>query len=235
KEVEGRYTEQWIVVEEDALEQWPEGPGEIVGRPAPRLDGYERARGQAAYTADLAPPGLLHTAVLRSPHARARVKSIDLGRALLAPGVHAAVGPGDSHLLTDEPSYHGHAVAAVAADSLAEAQAALELIDVEWEVLEPLVDPEEAVRQESLLDEPRRYERGDLERGLAEADIVVEAEYRTQTVLHNAMETHQSVCRWEGDTLEVYISTQYIWGVRDEVAEGVGLPPDQVRVVCNFM
>ena len=235
KEVEGRYTEQWIVVEEDALEQWPEGPRKIVGRPAQRLDGYERARGQAAYTADLAPPGLLHTAVLRSPHARARVKSIDLGRALLAPGVHAAVGPGDSHVLTDEPSYHGHAVAAVAADSLAEAQAALELIDVEWEVLEPLVDPEEAVRQESLLDEPRRYERGDLERGLAEADIVVEAEYRTQTVLHNAMETHQSVCRWEGDTLEVYISTQYIWGVRDEVAEAVGLPPDKVRVVCNFM
>jgi CO/xanthine dehydrogenase Mo-binding subunit len=102
-------------------------------------------------------------------------------------------------------------------------------------VLEPLVDPEQAVRQESLVDEPRRYERGDLERGLAEADVVVEAEYRTQTVLHNAMETHQSVCRWEGDTLEVYISTQYIWGVRDEIAEAVGLPPDKVRVVCNFM
>jgi xanthine dehydrogenase YagR molybdenum-binding subunit len=235
KEVEGRYTEQWIVVEEDALEQWPEGPREIVGRPAQRLDGYERARGQAAYTADLAPPGLLHAAVLRSPHARARLKSIDLGRALGAPGVHAVVGPDDSHVLTEEPSYHGHAVAAVAADSLAEARAALELIDVEWEVLEPLVDPEEAVRQESLLDEPRRYERGDLERGLAEADVVVEAEYRTQTVLHNAMETHQSICRWQGDTLEVYISTQYIWGVRDEVAKGVGLPPDKVRVVCNFM
>ena len=64
---------------------------------------------------------------------------------------------------------------------------------------------------------------------------MVEAEYRTQTVVHNSLETHQSVCRWEGDTLEVYISTQYIWGVRDSIARQLGLPPDRVRVVCNFM
>ena len=65
--------------------------------------------------------------------------------------------------------------------------------------------------------------------------MIVEAEYRTQTVLHNSIETHQSVCRWEGDTLEVYISTQYIWGVRDSIAGKLELPPDRVRVVCNFM
>src|SRR5207247_497445 len=123
----------------------------------------------------------------------------------------------------------------VAAESAEGAREALALIDVEWEVLEPLVDPEEAVRQEAFTDEPRHYERGDLDRGLAEADVVVEGEYRTQTVLHNAMETHQSGCRWEGETLEVYTSTQYIWGVRDEVAQALALPPDKVRVVCNFM
>src|SRR5439155_1612522 len=75
----------------------------------------------------------------------------------------------------------------------------------------------------------------DVGRALAEADVVVDGEYRTQTVLHNAMETHQSVCRWEGDTLEVYTSTQYIWGIRDEVSEALSLPRDKVRVVCNFM
>src|SRR5207244_5839900 len=69
KEVEGRYSEQWIVVEEDVLEQWPAGPRGIVGRPARRLDGLERARGQAVYTSDFSPPGMLHAAVLRSPHA----------------------------------------------------------------------------------------------------------------------------------------------------------------------
>jgi CO/xanthine dehydrogenase Mo-binding subunit len=235
KEVEGRYSEQWIVVEEDVLEQWPAGPRGIVGRPARRLDGLERARGQAVYTADFSPPGMLHAAVLRSPYARARVKNFDLTRARTAAGVRGAIGPEDCHVLVREPSFQGAPVAAVAADSAERAKEALELVDIEWEVLEPLLDPDEAVRRESFVDEPRYYTRGDVDRGLAEADVVVEGEYRTQTVLHNAMETHQSVCRWEGDTLEVYTSTQYIWGVRDGVADALALPRDKVRVVCNFM
>ena len=73
KEVEGRYEEVWLVVEEDSLDQWPAGPREVVGRDAVRVDGRERATGQAVYTADLKLPGMLHTAVLRSPHPRARV------------------------------------------------------------------------------------------------------------------------------------------------------------------
>ena len=235
KEVEGRYSEQWIVVEEDVLEQWPAGPRGIVGRPAKRLDGLERARGQAVYTADFSPPGMLHAAVLRSPHAHARAKNLDLTKARATAWVRGAIGPEDCHVLEREPAFQGAPVAAVAADSADRAQEALELIDIEWEVLEPLLDPDEAVRRKSFADEPRNYMRGDIDRGLAEADVVVEGEYRTQTVLHNAMETHQSVCRWEGDTLEVYTSTQYIWGVRDEVAEALALPPDKVRVVCNFM
>jgi len=235
KEVEGRYSEQWIVVEEDVLEQWPAGARGIVGRPARRLDGHERASGQVTYTADLSLPGMLHAAVLRSPHARARVKNIDLTRARETAWVHGVIGPEDCHVLESEPPFQGAPVAAVAAESPEQAREALALIDVEWEVLEPLLDPEEAVRRESFTDETREYARGDVEHALAEADVVVEGEYRTQTVLHNAMETHQSVCRWEGDTLEVYISTQFIWGVRDEVAEALSLPRDKVRVVCNFM
>jgi len=78
KEVEGKYTEQWVVFEEDAVDQWPAGPLSVVGRRAPRQDGYERARGEAVYTADLVLPGMLHAAVLRSPHARARVTQLDL-------------------------------------------------------------------------------------------------------------------------------------------------------------
>ena len=100
---------------------------------------------------------------------------------------------------------------------------------------EPLLDPDEAVRRGQLVGEASRYERGDVDRALAEADVVVEAEYRTQTVLHNSIETHQSICEWRGDSLDVYISTQSIWGVRDEVADALGLAPDKVRVVCEFM
>ena len=124
KEVEGRYEEVWLVVEEDALEQWPAGPLEIVGRPATRIDGLERARGEAVYTADLQLPGMLHTAVLRSPYAHARVRSIDLAPALALPGVHAAIGPGDLDVLNDECGFQGAAVAAVCANTYAQARAA---------------------------------------------------------------------------------------------------------------
>jgi CO/xanthine dehydrogenase Mo-binding subunit len=235
KEVEGRYTEQWVVVEEDALEQWPEGPLHTVGRPAPRVDGLARARGEARYTQDLRLPGMLRTAVLRSPHARARVKRIDLGPAREAPGVRGLIGPGDLEALTNEPNYEGQAVAAVAADTFEDARAAVSLIGVEWEVLDPLLDADAALERESFVAEPRRYERGDVEQGFAEADAVVEAEYRTQSVLHNALETHQTACEWEGDTLVVYTSTQFLWGVRDEVAAEFELPKDKVRVICRFM
>jgi CO/xanthine dehydrogenase Mo-binding subunit len=231
KEVEGRYTETWIVVEEDTLEQWPEGPRESVGRPATRIDGLQRARGEARYTADVQLPGMLHAAVLRSPHAHARVKTLDLEAARQAPGVRGVLGP-----IEETIGYPGQAVAAVAADTLAQAQAAVALIEVEWELLEPLLDPDEAVAREALVSDARIAERGDVERGFAEADVVVEAEYRTQSVLHNSMETHQAVCEWEArDRLTVYISTQFVWGIRQSVAEHYELPPDNVRVVCRFM
>ncbi|HEV8459477.1 MAG TPA: xanthine dehydrogenase family protein molybdopterin-binding subunit [Gaiellaceae bacterium] len=235
KEVEGRYEEVWLVVEEDGLEQWPAGPRDVVGRDARRVDGLERATGQAVYTADLRLPGMLHTAVLRSPHPRARVTKLDTEAALAAPGVHAVIGPGDIPQLFEEPPYQGAPIAAVCADSLAHARAALDALAAEYDVLEPLLDPDEAVARGSLLGEPRVRERGDYQRGLEQADVVIEAEFRTQVVLHNSMETHQAVVQWVADGVEVHISTQYIWGIRDAVAEGLGLPGDKVRVICHFM
>jgi CO/xanthine dehydrogenase Mo-binding subunit len=234
KEVEGRFEEVWLVVEEDALEQWPAGPLDVVGRPAPRSDGLARARGEATYTADIKLPGMLHAAVLRSPHAHARVTRIDLSDALAAPGVRGAIGPGDSVSLAESCSHEGTAVAAACADTLEQAREAIGRIAIEWQVLDALLDPDEAVARGEILD-VRSSERGDLEQGLAEADVVVEATYRTQTVLHNSMETHQSVCRFVGDTLEVHTSTQYVWGVRSELAGTLGIDPDKVRVVCEYM
>ena len=235
KEVEGRFEEVWIVVEEDPLEQWPEGPREVVGRPATRKSGPERVRGEARYTADLKLPGMLQAAILRSPYAHARVKRIDLAPALALPGVRAALGPGEAHGLEEEVGYSGAAVAAVAADTFRQAQAAIDAIDVEWEELEIVLDPDEAVRREQFTAPPRHYERGDVDKALAQADVVVEATYRTQSVLHNSMETHQAICEWTGDVLNVYISTQFIWGVRDAVADTLEMPRDKVRVVCEFM
>jgi CO/xanthine dehydrogenase Mo-binding subunit len=235
KEVEGRFEEVWLVVEEDALEQWPAGARSVVGQPATRVDGLERARGEAVYTADLKLPGMLHAAVLRCPYAHARVASIDLAPALALPGVHAAIGPRDIPQLEDECGYEGTAVAAVCAGTFEQARAAVAAIAVEWEQLEVVLDPDDAVARNQLLSEPRENARGDLEAGLAQADVVVEGEYRTQVVLHSSLETHQSVVQWLGDTLEVYISTQYIWGVREEISAALGIPGDKVRVVCQYM
>src|SRR5436305_6558111 len=219
KEVEGRYEEVWLVVDEDALEQWPAGPRTVVGRPATRVDGLERARGEAVYTADVKLPGMLHAAVLRCPFAHARATRIDVRPALAMPGVHAAIGPDDLDQLERECGYQGTPVAAVCADTYEQARAAVAAIAVEWEQLEVVLDPDDAVARKQLVGDPRERSRGDYEAGLAEADVVVQGEYRTQVVLHNSMETHQSVVQWLGDTLEVYISTQFIWGVREELAE----------------
>jgi len=235
KEVEGRVEEIWLVVDEDALEQWPAGPREVVGHATTRNDALARARGQVRYTADIQLPGMLHTAVLRSPYAHARATRIDLTPALATPGVRGAIGPGECAVLSADCAYEGAPVAAVCADTFRQAQAALELVEVDWEELDPLLDGDEAVAGGRLIEEPRKHERGEYDRGLAEADVVIEATYRTQTVLHNSMETHQAICRWEGDTLEVYISTQYIWGVRSDIAQTLGMPADKVRVVCEFM
>jgi CO/xanthine dehydrogenase Mo-binding subunit len=235
KEVEGRFEEVWLVVEEDPLTQWPAGPLTVVGHDARRQDAPERVRGEARFTADIQLPGMLHTAVLRSPYAHARVRSIDFAKALALPGVRGALGPGEAKGLEEEAGFAGAAVAAVAADTFEQARAALDAVEVDWEQLEVVLDPAEAVARELFTAPSTRYERGDYERALAEADVVVEGTYRTSVVLHNSMETHQAICEWVGDTLNVYISTQYIWGVRDAVATELGIPGDKVRVVCEYM
>ena len=235
KEVEGRFEEVWLVVEEDPLTQWPAGPLTVVGHDARRQDAPERVRGEARFTADIQLPGMLHTAVLRSPYAHARVRSIDFTKALALPGVRGALGPGEAKGLEEEAGFAGAPVAAVAADTFGQAQAALAAAEVDWEELEAVLDPEDAVARELFTAPSARYERGDFDRALAEADVVVEGTYRTSVVLHNSMETHQAICEWVGDTLNVYISTQYIWGVRDAVSKELGIPGDKVRVVCEYM
>src|SRR5206468_2502164 len=143
-------------------------------------------------------------------------------------------GPGEAKGLEAEAGFAGAPVAAVAAETEGQARAALASVEVEWERLEVVLDPEAAVARDLLTAPSARYERGDFERALAEADVVVEGTYRTSVVLHNSMETHQAVCEWIGETLNVYISTQYIWGVRDQFAQELGIPGDKVRVVCEY-
>ena len=198
-------------------------------------DRSARARGEARYTADISSP---RNAPCSRPSLPARVRAREehlVEQALAAPGVRAAVGPGEANTLTDEPGHQGQPVAAIAAKTYGQARAALALVDVDWEVLEPLVDPDEAVRRGQFVGEASRLERGDVDKAIAEADVVVRADSARRPCCTARSRPTRSVCEWRGDSLDIYISTQFISGVRDEVASKLDLAPDKVRVVCEFM
>ncbi|MHB8732702.1 MAG: xanthine dehydrogenase family protein molybdopterin-binding subunit [bacterium] len=254
-EFEGRVEEREVVLEGDDVPIWAADQAfRVVGQPVPRVDGGERASGTAQYTADLYPAGLVVGAVFRSPHAHARIRRLDTARAENAPGVRAVLSHlnvkgvpwynGLSTLFDTELRYAGEEVAAVFADTAAAARDALDLIDVEYEVLPHVVDPEAALAKDApkihaagnvLGGGAERYARGDVEAAFGGAAATVELRAETQDVLHHSMETHGSICEWTGDRLTIWDSTQHIFGVRRQVAAALKVPLDHVRVVSRFM
>ncbi|HXX38941.1 MAG TPA: xanthine dehydrogenase family protein molybdopterin-binding subunit [bacterium] len=253
-EFEGRIEERDIVVEGDDLPVWQATEAfTVVGTPVRRVDGADRVSGRARYTADLYPPGLLHAAVVRSPHPHARIARFDATAVERAPGVRlvlsAANAPnipwynGNSWVFDPELRYVGDEVAVVVADTPAQARDALDLIEVEYEVLPHALSIDAALRPDAvqvhvdgnLLGGPERYERGDVEAGLSQAHATVEVPADTPDVLHHSMETHGSIVYWDGDMLTVWDSTQHIFGVRRQVASALGIALDHVRVLSRFM
>ena len=240
--VEGRTEVRWTLVEEDAAPEWAlDATPRPVGEPATRLTAAARISGAARYTSDVRLPGQLETLVLRSPHANARLVSIDLDAARGVPGVRCALGPGDAPdfdgqpLLTDKPQYAGAAVAAVAADSQAAVAAGLEALSPTWEVLGFVTDLDQALERQDFLEPPSEDERGDVETALRNAATVIEVEYLAPAQMHNSMETHCAVADWRPDGLTVWSSTQGIYQARSQLSETFQLDPDKVRVLCEYM
>ena len=200
KEVEGRFEEVWLVVEEDALEQWPAGPLDVVGRPAPRVDGPERARGEATLHRR-------HPAARDAPRgrpalpARARARDADRPRAGARGAGRARRDRPGRHRRPDRRAAATRARPSPPSAPTRSTQAARRVARDRRRVggARAAARRRRGGRARLAPRRPRESERGDVERGLAEADVVVEATYRTQVVLHNSMETHQSVCRWVGD------------------------------------
>jgi xanthine dehydrogenase YagR molybdenum-binding subunit len=241
--VEGRVEERWTLVEDDATPEYDDAnPPTIIGTPTPRVTAKTRLDGSARYTSDIQLPGQLEAAVLRSPHANARVTGLDVDAARAVPGVRCVLTPDDeipgydgSPLLTAEPGYAGAAVAAVAADDDAAAAAGLEALAPRWEELGFIVDMDAAADAQRFIEEPTEYERGDVDAALEAAAHVVEAEYRVPAQLHNSMEPHCAVAEWRGEDLTVWSSTQAIYAGRAELADAFGIPAERVRVICEFM
>jgi xanthine dehydrogenase YagR molybdenum-binding subunit len=236
-------------------EPWQET--RVVGQPLPRVDGYERVSGTAVYPADLSLPRMLYGAILRCPHAHAVVTGVDASEAEQMAGVQAVVtgfGPADrsiqqhselisSNLFNARCRYEGEAVAAVAAENPYLGQDALRAIKVEYDVLPFVADERRALEPDAprvheggnQVSDTQTYQRGDVEQGFREADVVLEQEYRCECEIHTPMEPHGCVASWDGDRLTIWESTQGVYNVQTQVAASLGIPLSKVRVIGHFM
>jgi CO/xanthine dehydrogenase Mo-binding subunit/aerobic-type carbon monoxide dehydrogenase small subunit (CoxS/CutS family) len=247
-----------------------------VGHATPRIDAAERSSGKAKYTCDVQLPGMLYARALRSPHPHARIRGIDVSKALAMPGVKAVLthenctvvwGAGSiaggrqyneqikkitkqrRYAFNNPVRFVGEPVAAVAATDRHIAEEALRRINVDYEILPFVLDPEQALKPGAVqiwpegnlsLDiqneaKPFGERRGDVEAGFRAADHVFEDRYTT-TLIHNAqMEPRSSVANWEGDRLTVYTPTGGIANCRTDMARDLGLPLEKVRVICQYM
>ena len=185
---------------------------------------------------------MLHAAVLRSPVAHGRVRSLDLDAALAVPGVRAAIGPESelslttrAPLLTAEPMYAGQPIAVVAAETLEAAQEGLRALALDVEVLPHVVDPQQALNEQRFLFDPSDDARGDAEAALAAADVTVELGIDTPAHVQTPLEPHGAVASWDGDRLTAWISTQGIFSCREELTAAFGLRKDDVRVHAEFV
>lgn len=243
----------------------------VVGRPEPKTDGPKLAAGRPAFTADVDVRGLLMAKLLHSPHAHARIKSINVAKARALPGVHAVLtyqdvprvsyttagqswpepSPHDTRSLDDKVRFVGDRVAAVAAESLEIAEKALALIEVEYEVLPAVLDLLDAMKPGApvIHDEPdskgfARHDfsrniaamiettHGDVQKGFAESDLVIEKTYRVHKVQQTSLEPHVVVTYWDADgRLVVRTSTQVPFHVRRIIAPLLGLPVSKIRVI----
>ena len=256
---------------------------DVVGTRPVRHDGPDKVTGRARYSADIHLPSMLHGKLLRSPHAHARIRSIDCRRALDLPGVKAVVTAADmpevSAEFTDQAEgamvnygfysrnviarekalYKGHVVAAVAATDPGTAEQALDLIDVDYEVLPHVLSVEDAMRDDAPILHERlltlhsaalragawgddaegtnvsnrfEFKLGDVEAGFKEADVVVEGEFETEAVHQGYIEPHAATAHWSTDGyVTVWCSSQGHFSVRDHTSNILGLPVSRVKVI----
>jgi CO/xanthine dehydrogenase Mo-binding subunit len=231
---------------------------EVVGKPLPRIDGAERVTGKAVYTRDLAFPGMLHAAIVRCPHAHARIKRIDTTTAAKMPGVRGILdgeSPGAkipwyagekgnlSWLFDPECRYEGEEVVALAAETPEQAFDAARAVVVEYDILPFVITPQDALKSGAPAlystgnrpGRPQIQQRGNVDKGFASADVVLEQKYSTSTQIHTPLEVHCSVASWEGEELTVWDSAQGVFDIQQALASCLQLPLASVRVISHYM
>lgn len=237
----------------------------VIGTRPDRPDGIDKVTGRARFGADMVLPGMLTGRILRSPHAHARIRSIDTSKAEALSGVKAVVTRADfgevpedvadildNCMAGEKALYDGHAVAAVAATSVAVARRALRLIEVDYEVLPHVTDVDAAMTADApVLHEGRQQEtvpegmspnviarsefgHGDIEAGLAQADRVVTRTFRTAATHQGYIEPHACVATMGTDGQgDLWVCTQGHYMVRNTCAAILGLEQGQLRVTAS--
>ena len=249
-------------------------PYKYVGTNPVRPDGVPKVTGLAKFGNDYRLPGTLYGKILRSPHAHARIKSIDTSKAEALPGVQAVMTAADlpeqefayvgaarvqinmwhmsrNVMAREKALYEGHAVAAVAANSQSVAEAACDLIEVDYEVLQHVIDVEAAVAEDAPLlfedmitrdvdpvpTKPSNiakvvgFEIGDIAEGFAQADEIVEKEYRTAAVHQGYIEPHATLARSDADgQVELWSASQGHFQIRNWVSNICGIPLGDIKV-----
>lgn len=230
---------------------------QVVGKPLPRVDAYERVSGSAIYPSDVNLPNMLYGVVLRCPFPNAKVKEVDISKAQGMTGVSAIItgstpraniewsyrGFGKTKLFDPHCRFEGDAVAAVAADTPYHAWDAARAIKVQYEILSFVVDQRKALEpnapkvheQGNVVDKPEVYERGDVAKGFSEADVVLEQEYSTSCLIHTPLELHGAVANWERDYLTLWESTQGVFAIQSEMAKALKMPLSNIRVIGSYM
>ncbi len=212
----------------------------IISHYYPRVEAPEKVSGIARYTYDMQLPGMLYGGILTSTVAAGKIIAIDTSEAKKVPGVRVILT--DIHP-TGTIRFAGEEIAAVAAQTPEALEEALRKIRVTIDKNAFVISTEEAKKSTA----PRVYadrenvrkarvrEEGDVEKGFQQADVVVEAEFKTNVQVHACLEVHGSVVYWEDDELIIYDSTQAVHGVRKDVAAFLDISPSKVRTICIHM
>jgi CO/xanthine dehydrogenase Mo-binding subunit len=240
----------------------------VLGKSLVRKDAIEKAKGEAKYIPDIQLPRMLHAKFLRSPHAHAKVISIDTSKAETLPGVKCILTCQNvpkvhplrkfEYLLDETIHYPGEEVAAVAALTAEIAEEALKLIDVKYQVLPAVFNPDEAMKPNAplvhqgygtniyhgteLVQIPRldkdhwlRIEVGNIDKGFAEADHVLEAHFDWTPIQYNCSPKPRGVvCEWTGDKLTCWADTQLPLFLWQDLAICLGIPQSSIRVIANY-
>jgi aldehyde oxidoreductase len=225
---------------------------EVTRRAAPRKDALARVTGREVYGGDMALDGMLYGKIVWSEHPHARILNIDTAAAETVPGVakvithkdvpgknlFGSMGYDQPALAEDKVLFVGEAVAVVYAETLEAAADGAQKVKVDYHPLPGVFTPQESLAPDAPLLKGKDnvfhrtlVEKGDVEAGFAQAELIVEDDYSTQAIEHAYLETEAGIGVMDGDVVTVYQATQWPPGDRMQLADILGLPPDRVRVV----